>query len=68
MITVRAENEQGVKLTATMRTSGTEPKIKYYLEAQASNPTAADTALRNVESGLGDWLQYKHFGFEMPNK
>lgn len=38
--------------TMTIRASGTEPKLKYYIEAQASTLIAAEAAAKSIEQDL----------------
>lgn len=38
--------------TMTIRASGTEPKLKYYIEAQASTLEGADSAAKEIEKDL----------------
>jgi hypothetical protein len=54
------------------RTSGTEPKIKYYLEASSSSKSSdavatVDTLLIKVVEELGDvWLEAGRWGLGRP--
>jgi len=59
MITFRARDEvAGQEVVLTIRTSGTEPKIKYYLEGQGKNATSLTTLLEKVVHTLREeWLQ-----------
>ncbi|KAG6878773.1 hypothetical protein C0993_008072 [Termitomyces sp. T159_Od127] len=59
MIQFRAENTvEGTKIVLTIRTSGTEPKIKYYLEGSGKNPHSVATLLPKVVAVLGDvWFE-----------
>ncbi|KAG5645035.1 hypothetical protein DXG03_007214 [Asterophora parasitica] len=59
MIQFRAENkEDGTKIVLTTRTSGTEPKIKYYLEGSGKNAQSVHVLLPKVVAELGDvWLE-----------
>ncbi|PFH47176.1 hypothetical protein AMATHDRAFT_77329 [Amanita thiersii Skay4041] len=58
MIQFRAEREGGLKVVLTIRTSGTEPKIKYYLEAQGDNRQAVMELLPLVVNHLGNtWME-----------
>jgi phosphomannomutase len=57
MIQFRAASE-GLKVVLTTRTSGTEPKIKYYLEGSGQDRDAVQGVLREVVRELGDeWMQ-----------
>ncbi|KAJ7043327.1 hypothetical protein C8F04DRAFT_944528 [Mycena alexandri] len=59
MIQFRAvRKEDGTKMVLTTRTSGTEPKIKYYIEANAKDAAAAQDALVKVVQELGTtWME-----------
>ncbi|KAF9475322.1 Phosphoglucomutase, first 3 domain-containing protein [Pholiota conissans] len=59
MIQVRAGDPiEKVKLVLTLRTSGTEPKIKYYLEGNGSNPQTVNSLLsRAIEDISNNWIQ-----------
>ncbi|KAI0269854.1 hypothetical protein BC834DRAFT_574038 [Gloeopeniophorella convolvens] len=58
MIQFRASSKDGSKIVLTTRTSGTEPKIKYYLEGVGESPSVVQDVLRNVVRELGDeWMQ-----------
>jgi len=59
MITFRAKDEAaGQEVVLTIRTSGTEPKIKYYLEGQGNDAESLATLLRKVVRALQeDWLE-----------
>ncbi|KAM0745899.1 phosphoglucomutase 1, partial [Meredithblackwellia eburnea MCA 4105] len=55
----------GVEVTGTVRTSGTEPKIKFYLEASGSNRAKVSEKLARVREALGDaWLRWEEFELE----
>ncbi|CAE6405206.1 unnamed protein product [Rhizoctonia solani] len=57
MITFKAKGD-GVAIVLTIRTSGTEPKIKYYLEGSGSSREQVTQALSRVVDELGDeWMQ-----------
>ncbi|KAJ8468624.1 hypothetical protein ONZ45_g17180 [Pleurotus djamor] len=57
MIQFRAQNED-VKIVLTTRTSGTEPKIKYYLEGSGRDPAKVEAILPRVVEELGsEWLE-----------
>lgn len=50
-----------------VRTSGTEPKIKYYLEGQGSDRERIGMVLQNVVSELReDWMETKQHGLREP--
>ncbi|KAJ7184145.1 hypothetical protein C8R46DRAFT_1158562 [Mycena filopes] len=50
--------EDGTKMVLTIRTSGTEPKIKYYIEANAQEAAAAQDVLTKVVQELGaTWME-----------
>ncbi|KAF8197374.1 hypothetical protein BJ912DRAFT_1020722 [Pholiota molesta] len=59
MIQIRAGDPIAkVNLVLTLRTSGTEPKIKYYLEGNGSNPQAVTPLLsRTIEDISNNWIQ-----------
>ncbi|KAG6910909.1 hypothetical protein DXG01_006592 [Tephrocybe rancida] len=59
MIQFRAENQsKGTKIVLTTRTSGTEPKIKYYLEGSGKDAQTVAALLPKVVAELGDvWLE-----------
>ncbi|KAJ7702443.1 hypothetical protein B0H17DRAFT_1044354 [Mycena rosella] len=59
MIQFRAvKKEDGTKLVLTTRTSGTEPKIKYYIEASGKDPAAVKDVLVKVVEELGvNWME-----------
>ncbi|KAJ6500366.1 hypothetical protein C8R45DRAFT_820604 [Mycena sanguinolenta] len=58
MIQFRAKQEDGIKVVLTTRTSGTEPKIKFYIEANGVEPTAVQNVLTKVVQELGDtWME-----------
>jgi len=59
MITFRAGNEAArQEVVLTIRTSGTEPKIKYYLEGQGKDPASLTALLGKVIYALQeDWLE-----------
>lgn len=68
MIQFRAESPQnGIKITLTIRTSGTEPKIKYYLEGSGKDAQAVEKLLPDVVAELGDdWLEAEVHGLHRP--
>ncbi|KAL1741168.1 hypothetical protein HDZ31DRAFT_46000 [Schizophyllum fasciatum] len=56
-----------VKITLTLRTSGTEPKIKYYLEGSGTDRVAVGNALTAVVEDLRvTWMQAESFGLQQP--
>ncbi|KAG7452946.1 uncharacterized protein BT62DRAFT_959078 [Guyanagaster necrorhizus] len=68
MVQFRAEDkEKGVKIALTIRTSGTEPKIKYYLEGNGYDREILVSTLRQVVDELGDkWLEAKNHNLGRP--
>ncbi len=59
MVTFRLDNGG----TCTVRNSGTEPKLKYYVECSGSSQEKADEVTANVASALIESvLQPKKFG------
>jgi len=58
MIQFHAEGTDGLKIVLTIRTSGTEPKIKYYLEGNGKNREAVHDILPRVVLELEKvWLE-----------
>jgi len=58
MIQFRAASKEGLRIVLTIRTSGTEPKIKYYLEGSGQDRDAVQNVLKEVVKELGDeWMQ-----------
>ncbi|EKM55765.1 uncharacterized protein PHACADRAFT_144538 [Phanerochaete carnosa HHB-10118-sp] len=59
MIQFRAESPaDGTKITLTTRTSGTEPKIKYYLEGSGKDAAHVSVLLGRVVAELADgWME-----------
>ncbi|KAJ7929358.1 hypothetical protein B0H13DRAFT_947180 [Mycena leptocephala] len=59
MIQFRAvKKEDGTKMVLTTRTSGTEPKIKYYIEASGKDSGAVQEVLLKVVEELGaTWME-----------
>ncbi|KAI9465474.1 hypothetical protein BJY52DRAFT_1183576 [Lactarius psammicola] len=58
MIQFRATSKDGFKIVLTIRTSGTEPKVKYYLEGNGKNRDTVQEILKEVVRELGDaWMQ-----------
>ncbi|KAI0646776.1 phosphoglucomutase first 3 domain-containing protein [Trametes meyenii] len=68
MIQFRAENKvDGTKITLTTRTSGTEPKIKYYLEGSGKDADAVGPLLRRVVQELSaQWMETDKNGLGKP--
>ncbi|EIN07648.1 hypothetical protein PUNSTDRAFT_88245 [Punctularia strigosozonata HHB-11173 SS5] len=68
MIQFRAANSDGSsKIVLTTRTSGTEPKIKYYLEGQGSNVEGVTELLGRVVSELAEnWMQARKNNLGQP--
>ena len=55
----------GVEVTGTVRTSGTEPKIKFYLEGSGEDRRLVKQKLGKVREALGsEWLRWQEFGLE----
>ncbi|CAE6376565.1 unnamed protein product [Rhizoctonia solani] len=66
MITFKAKGD-GVAIVLTVRTSGTEPKIKYYLEGSGSTREQVTKALARVVDELRDeWMQAKLHNLGIP--
>lgn len=54
-------------LIGTVRTSGTEPKTKYYLEGWGSDRKAVEAALQRVRDAIGtEWLHVEKEGLLSP--
>lgn len=68
MIQFRAESKtKGVNIVLTIRTSGTEPKIKYYLEGSGKDATAVSALLPLIVAELGSvWLEAGKNKLERP--
>ncbi|KAI0670669.1 phosphoglucomutase first 3 domain-containing protein [Trametes maxima] len=68
MIQFRAENKaDGTKVTLTTRTSGTEPKVKYYLEGSGKDANAVGSLLHRVVQELSDeWMEADKHGLGKP--
>ena len=66
--TLDTADDEGVKgLVGTIRTSGTEPKIKYYLEGWGANVEAVHAALQKVRDAIAEeWMHVKEEGLEGP--
>ncbi|QRW24153.1 phosphoglucomutase/phosphomannomutase, alpha/beta/alpha domain protein [Rhizoctonia solani] len=66
MITFKAKGD-GIAIVLTVRTSGTEPKIKYYLEGSGSTREQVTKALARVVDELRDeWMQAKLHNLGIP--
>ncbi|CAL1703944.1 unnamed protein product [Somion occarium] len=59
MVQFRAENpNDGTKISLTIRTSGTEPKIKYYLEGSGKDAASVGALLPRVVAELAEeWME-----------
>ncbi|KAH9857791.1 phosphoglucomutase first 3 domain-containing protein [Lenzites betulinus] len=68
MLQFRAESAaDGTRITLTTRTSGTEPKIKYYLEGSGKDIQVVDQLLRKVVQELADeWMEADKHGLGRP--
>ncbi|KAG2075916.1 hypothetical protein BDR04DRAFT_1133082 [Suillus decipiens] len=68
MIQFRASsNTDDSRIVLTIRTSGTEPKIKYYLEGSGSNRQAVHNLLGGVVDDLAeDWMNAAENGLGRP--
>jgi len=68
MITFRAGDvSSGCGIVLTIRTSGTEPKIKYYLEGSGKDRSEVKELLLNVVSSLRDeWMEARANGLLEP--
>ncbi|KAF8185026.1 hypothetical protein K438DRAFT_1837279 [Mycena galopus ATCC 62051] len=67
MIQFRAKKEDGTKVVLTTRTSGTEPKIKYYIEANGADPIAVQNVLTKVVEELGaNWMEAEKHNLGRP--
>ncbi|KZP29895.1 hypothetical protein FIBSPDRAFT_726687 [Athelia psychrophila] len=69
MIQFRAESEgaEGMKIVLTTRTSGTEPKIKYYLEGSGKDADSVRQLLPKVVAELRDgWMEATTNALGMP--
>ncbi|EGN96134.1 hypothetical protein SERLA73DRAFT_170549 [Serpula lacrymans var. lacrymans S7.3] len=54
----KSDTEDGTKIVLTIRTSGTEPKIKYYLEGNGKNAKEVGRLLPLVVRELGEvWME-----------
>ncbi|TFK42809.1 hypothetical protein BDQ12DRAFT_624115 [Crucibulum laeve] len=68
MIQFRAKSKvDGTKIVLTTRTSGTEPKIKYYLEGSGKDAAVVSALLPKVVSELADvWMEAEKHGLGRP--
>lgn len=68
MIQFRAESlSSGTKIVLTIRTSGTEPKIKYYIEAIGEDVMTIGTLLPEVVADMRDaWMEADKNKLGMP--
>lgn len=68
MIQFRASSDSDdSRIVLTIRTSGTEPKIKYYLEGSGSNRQAVHSLLSGVVNDLAeDWMNAAENGLGRP--
>jgi len=68
MVQFRASSEaDGTQISLTIRTSGTEPKIKYYLEGNGADREHVMELLPRVVAHLrDDWMQAEKNGLKMP--
>lgn len=68
MIQFRASSDSDdSRIVLTIRTSGTEPKIKYYLEGSGSNRQAVHSLLGSVVDDLAeDWMNAAENGLGRP--
>ncbi|KAJ3881494.1 hypothetical protein F5051DRAFT_106628 [Lentinula edodes] len=69
MIQFRGElKSNGTKIVLTIRTSGTEPKVKYYLEGNGKDNQVVLELLSRVVSELGnDWMQVSKYDLSHPH-
>jgi len=68
MIQLRAGSKVAdVTLVLTLRTSGTEPKIKYYLEGSGGDPQTVKSFLCKATLDIAEnWIQVDKYNLEMP--
>jgi len=68
MVTFRARDKKTRnKIVLTIRTSGTEPKIKYYLEGSGRNPADLSVLLEQVVSELKEvWMEASKNDLQSP--
>ncbi|KAH7877806.1 uncharacterized protein C8R40DRAFT_1159300 [Lentinula edodes] len=69
MIQFRGElKSNGTKIVLTIRTSGTEPKVKYYLEGNGKDNQVVLELLSRVVLELGnDWMQASKYDLSHPH-
>ncbi|KAF8626172.1 hypothetical protein AX15_005059 [Amanita polypyramis BW_CC] len=66
-IQFRAESEDKLQIVLTIRTSGTEPKIKYYLEGNGKDRRAVTELLPRVVTHLAEvWLEAEKYSLGRP--
>ncbi|KAG9019489.1 Phosphoglucomutase-3 [Tulasnella sp. 427] len=59
--------EDGVQVVMTLRTSGTEPKIKYYIEGRGSDKEKISASLDGIVNDLRDsWMEAKKWNLGEP--
>ncbi|KAG8978162.1 Phosphoglucomutase-3 [Tulasnella sp. 425] len=59
--------EAGVQVVMTLRTSGTEPKIKYYIEGRGSDKDKISASLDGIVNDLWDsWMEAKKWNLGEP--
>ncbi|GAA6061545.1 hypothetical protein JCM10212_002752 [Sporobolomyces blumeae] len=59
------DDDDDVQVVGTVRTSGTEPKIKFYLEAKGSDRSKVREKLDEVREAVGsEWLRWEENGLE----
>lgn len=68
MIQFRAQsNDGGINVTLTIRTSGTEPKIKYYLEGSSPTSNTITDFLPKIVAELeSNWMEAKKHNLGIP--
>ncbi|KAI6043124.1 hypothetical protein EDC04DRAFT_2654682 [Pisolithus marmoratus] len=71
MVQFRAHstNDPDVKIVLTVRTSGTEPKIKYYLEGSATDRRKLNGILDLIVRDLAEvWMKASEYGLRSPQE
>lgn len=59
--------EEGVQVVMTLRTSGTEPKIKYYIEGRGLDKDKISASLDGIVNDLRDsWMEAKKWNLGEP--
>jgi len=59
------QDSSAVKVSGTIRTSGTEPKIKVYIEGRGEDRALVQETLGRVKSAIGtEWLKWEENGLE----